>query len=99
MIQLDDHSKKYAWIIRENLGQNKKRRFTRMVQSLVGSPKFRIIYVDDGSPCHWQIQKRVNWLLWDNVFYSFSSATTAGNEVVKLMEANDMVSGGAHDIT
>jgi hypothetical protein len=48
--------------------------------------RYRIIYVDDGSPCHWQVQKRVFVVFWKNVYGSFSSATTAANEILTLMK-------------
>ena len=50
-------------------------------------PKYRIIYVEEpGDPCHWQVQKRVYFVFWRNVYLSFSSATTAANEILDLMK-------------
>lgn len=47
-------------------------------------PKYRIIYVEDIA-CNWQVQKRVCLFFWENIYLSFSSATTAANEVLNLM--------------
>jgi hypothetical protein len=52
-------------------------------------PRYRIIYVNDGSPCHWQLQ-RCSWLvLWRNVGGSVSSATTAAHEMLSLMQQDN----------
>ncbi len=49
--------------------------------------KYRIIYVKNGNdPCHWQVQERIYFVFWKNINLSFSSATTAGNELIQLME-------------
>jgi len=49
---------------------------------------YRIIYVDDGTPCHWQLQRR-HWLFfWHNACGSVSSATTAANEMLRLMKVH-----------
>ena len=46
---------------------------------------YRIIYVDDGIFCHWQVQARKFLVLWVDVYLPFSSATSAGNAIIELM--------------
>ncbi|MCK5610298.1 hypothetical protein KAR91_50970 [Candidatus Pacearchaeota archaeon] len=48
-------------------------------------PKHRIVYVSQGTPCHWQVQTRVFLFFWKNEGFPASSATTAANEILKLM--------------
>jgi len=67
----------------------KLRTVLRRLQQLVGKPQYRIIYVTKGSdPCHWQFQKRFCWFFWKNVYGRFSSAMSAVNELIKLINAN-----------
>lgn len=49
-------------------------------------PKYRIIYVDDGTPCHWQLQRRTWFFFWRNSCGAVSSATTAAHEMMRLMK-------------
>ncbi|MCF2901139.1 hypothetical protein L1267_12130 [Pseudoalteromonas sp. OFAV1] len=52
-------------------------------------PKYRIIYTyTKGDPCCWQLQKRVYLLFWKDIYLSFASATTAGNEMLDLIKAD-----------
>lgn len=53
-------------------------------------PKYRIIFIDDFGldPCNWQVQKRKYFFFWENVYGRFSSATTAGREVLVLMNSD-----------
>jgi hypothetical protein len=49
-------------------------------------PKFIIIYADDGSPCHWQLQHSVWLFFWRNSCGNVSSATTAAHEMMIQMK-------------
>lgn len=49
-------------------------------------PKYRIIYNRVPSdPCIWQLQQRVYFFFWEEM-YNFSSATSAANEILELMK-------------
>lgn len=54
---------------------------------------YRIIYVlnNESDPCHWQLQKRFLLFFWKDVCLSFSSATTAANEMIFLMEKKKFI--------
>lgn len=50
--------------------------------------KYRIVYINGNAsdPCHWQAQKRVWIFFWKNICGRTASATTQGNEILKLKE-------------
>ena len=50
-------------------------------------PKYRIVYksLAGDDPCKWQLQERVFFVFWKRL-YNFSSATSAANEILDLME-------------
>lgn len=52
--------------------------------------RYRIVYRPvESDPCHWQLQARKRFLLifwrWEEL-YNFSSATSAGNEMLSLID-------------